>query len=129
VNTLRFLLDEHISPDVAIGLRKGRGGPIIDSIVDWKDGSLLGSEDPLLLSIAFSEKRTLVSYDQSTIVPLLKEWGEQSIDHAGLVFVDERTIPSSDIGGLIRALSQLWQAQKHLDWRNRVVYLTKRKGD
>jgi hypothetical protein len=127
VNKLRFLLDEHISRDVAIGLRKAGVGVIVDSIVDWKDGILLGSDDALLVSTAFSDKRTLVTYDQSTIVPLLKEWGEQGIDHGGVVFIDDRTIPSNDFGRLIRALLQLWREQKESDWRNRVVYLVKPK--
>jgi hypothetical protein len=66
---------------------------------------------------------TLVTYDQATIPPLLQVWGEQGISHAGVILVNRRTIAPNDFGGLIRALTRLWDRAEGLDWTNRMVYL------
>jgi hypothetical protein len=65
----------------------------------------------------------LVTYDQRTIVPLLRVWTEQEIAHGGVILIDERTIAQSNIGGLVRALAHLWEAEHQTDWTNQVVYL------
>ncbi len=70
---------------------------------------------------------SLVTYDLRTIPLLLKEWGESSRDHGGVVFVDQRTIASNDYGTLLRALTELSRRLGEVYWRNRVIYLT-RKG-
>lgn len=76
-------------------------------------------------SLAHEHGWTLVTYDQATITPLLKNWAEQWITHGGVIFVDNSTIASNDIGGLIRALGQLWNQEKRSDWENVAVYLTR----
>ena len=42
---LRLLLDEHISPRVAVGIRLRDKKIIIRSMVEWENGSFLGRED------------------------------------------------------------------------------------
>ena len=121
----RFFLDEHISPDVAVGYGKKHSLPLVESIITWEDGSLLGSPDHLLLEWLHDARWVLVTYDQSTIVSLLKSWAEQGISHGGVVFIDERTIPPNDYGGIIRALELLWERDKEEVWENRVVFLCK----
>ncbi len=81
--------------------------------------------DDVLLGEAQARGWALVTYDQATITPLLKNWAEQGIDHGGVIFVDNSTIASNDIGGLTRALGQLWNQEKRSDRKNRVVYLTR----
>ncbi len=81
--------------------------------------------DEVLLGESQARGWTLVTYDQATITPLLKNWAEQGIAHGGVIFVDNSTIASSDIGGLIRALGQLWNRERRSDWENMVVYLTR----
>jgi len=66
----------------------------------------------------------LVTYDLRTIVPLLKAWGEQGVDHGGVILVDGRTLAPNDFGGLTRALGALWNAERRASWANRVIYLT-----
>jgi hypothetical protein len=61
VSTLRLLLDEHISPELAAGFRTRHPGAIMDSVLVWDDGRLAGSEDALLLAQAFAHKWTLVT--------------------------------------------------------------------
>ncbi len=66
---------------------------------------------------------TLVTYDRKTIPPLLKTWAEAGRDHGGIIFVDETTIPSSDIGGLIRGLRKIFKETARWNWTNRICFL------
>ena len=66
---------------------------------------------------------TLVTYDRRTIPPLLKIWAEEGRRHGGVVFVDEKTISPADIGGLVRALLQLFKETGKWDWIDRVYFL------
>jgi hypothetical protein len=81
----------------------------------------LGLADEAILEEAAAQKLTLVTYDLKTIPPLLKTWMEA--DHGGVIFVDNKTIPASDFGGLIRALQELSRHATKWDWRNRVYFL------
>jgi hypothetical protein len=72
---------------------------------------------------ASKEGLTFVSYDQKTIRPLLKSWAEAGVHHAGIVFVDEKTIAPQDFGRLSASLCRLWRSERRASWENRVVYL------
>jgi hypothetical protein len=120
---LKLLLDEQISPDVADGLRRRQKNSVLWSLPEWEGGRFMGLADDLLLEEAAAQKLTLVTYDRKTILPLLKTWAEAGHDHGGIVFVDEKTIPSSDFGGLVRALQTLFRETAKWDWRNRVCFL------
>jgi hypothetical protein len=120
---LKLLLDEHISPDVAAGFRRRQRNIVLRCLAEWEDGRFMGLADDLLLEKAAAQKLTLVTYDRKTIPPLLKTWAEMGRDHGGIVFVDERTIPSSDFGRLIHALQKLCQETVKWDWKNRICFL------
>jgi hypothetical protein len=120
---LHLLLDEHISHVIADQLTAHRPDIAVMSLRDWEKGVHLEADDDVLLGRAYEQRLTLVTYDQQTIPPLIKAWADEGRSHAGIVFVDGRTIPSYDFGGLIRALSRLWDEQASLDWTDRVVYL------
>jgi hypothetical protein len=120
---LRFLLDEHVSPAVATGLRRRLPRITVYAMVDWDDGAHLGRDDASCLQEAARQRLTLITYDRRTIPPLLKVWAESGIHHAGVVFVDEKTIAQSDIGGLLRALVELARASLNWDWVDRVCFL------
>ena len=120
---LKVLLDEQISPDVAEGFRRGQKNVVLWGLPEWEGGRFLGLPDELLLEEAAAQKLTLVTYDRKTIPPLLKTWAEMGRDHGGIIFVDEKTIPSSDFGGLICALKKLFQETFKWDWKNRVCFL------
>jgi hypothetical protein len=119
---LRLLLDEHLSPDVAEGLRRTNRNIVIFWLSQW-EGGRLGMVDDLLLREAAAQGLTLVTYDRKTIPPLLKTWAEAGRDHGGVIFVDEKTIVSSDIGGLIRALHRVFRETARWDWTNRIYFL------
>jgi hypothetical protein len=120
---LKFLLDEHISPDVADALRRRNRTIIVRYMVEWENGNFLGQEDSACLQEAATQGLTLVTYDRRTIPPLLKVWGEEERKHCGVVFVDEKTISLADIGGLVWALTRLLKEAEKWDWTNRVFFL------
>ncbi len=122
---LSLLLDEHLSPRLATQIQARRPGIKIASIAAWLGGRLRGASDETLLAEAAAQHWTLVTYDQSTIVPLLREWAEQGMTHGGVILIDDRTIAPQNLGGLTRALLRLWDAEKNHDWANVVVYLTR----
>lgn len=64
---LKLLLDEHISPDVAQGLRRRNRSMSVHSMAEWEDGSFLGQPDAACLQAAATQALTLVTYDRRTI--------------------------------------------------------------
>ena len=120
---LKLLLDEHISPKVAAGLRRRIPGLAIRCMAEWEGGNFLGQEDSVCLQEAFVQKLTLVTYDRRTIPPLLKRWAEEAHSHAGVIFVDEKTISPADIGALVKALAILAKQARTWDWTDRILFL------
>lgn len=122
---LRLLLDEHLSPALAASLRASI--PVLTTLTlqEWDGGAHLQSNDEDLLVAAHARHLTLVTYDQRTIVPLLRLWGERGLDHGGAILIDTRTLAPNNLGGLMRGLAGLWAARGQLDWTNRAVYLTR----
>lgn len=120
---LRLLLDEHISPDVAKGLRRKDRTITVHAMTEWEEGSFLGQQDAACLKEAASQRWTLVTYDRRTIPPLLKAWAEEGRHHAGVIFVDDRTIAPSNIGGLVSALAILAKDTQPWDWTDRICFL------
>lgn len=120
---LKLLLDEHISPEVANGVRRRNRSLFIQSMVQWESGNFLGKEDSVCLLEAARQRLTLVTYDRRTIPPLLKLWAEEERAHGGVIFVDEKTISPADIGRLVRALLSLAAEAGEMDWSNQVYFL------
>ena len=120
---LKLLLDEHISPEVGYGLLRRNRVLVVHWMAEWEKGSFLGQEDSACLLEAASQGLTLVTYDRRTVPPLLKAWAEEGRKHGGVIFVDERTISPADIGGLIRALTQLVKETSRWNWTDRVCFL------
>lgn len=120
---LKLLLDEHISPKVARALRQHVSEIVVWQMNEWERGGFLGQPDAVCLEAAAQQNLTFVTYDCKTIPPLLKVWGAEGRNHAGVILVDEKTIASEDIGGLLRALLELFNEAREWDWTNRVHVL------
>ena len=119
----KLLLDEHISPEVAKGIRNRRPDLIVHALAEWDGGSLLGKPDAICLDVAVTHGFTFVTYDVRTIPSLLNKWQAQGRSHAGVIFVDEKTISPADIGSLVRALTGLAGATRTWDWSDRIAFL------
>lgn len=122
---LKLLLDEHISPDVAEGLRRRQRSLVVHSMPEWQQGSFLGKDDSACLQEAAAQRLTLVTYDRRTIPLLLKIWAEEGRLHGGVIFIDEKTISPADIGGLVRALLRLCKETGKQNWIDRVCFLVR----
>jgi len=120
---LKLLLDEHISPAVAKGLARRQRSLVVQSMVEWENGRFLGQDDSVCLEHAAELGLTLVTYDRRTIPPLLKVWAEAGRGHGGIIFIDDKTISPADIGGQVRALSNLAKIAAKWDWTNRICFL------
>lgn len=120
---LKLLLDEHISPAVARGLRSRNESLMVVCLASWQKGEFLGQQDFVCLQEAAKQGLTLVTYDRRSIPPLLKDWIEQGRRHGGLIFVDEKTISPADVGGLVRALDELARTAARWEWTDRVCFL------
>ncbi len=120
---LRLLLDEHISPRVAVEMRAHQPDCQAVSVRDWQGGAYRQSQDEEILAAAVVPHLTLVTYDQRTIAPMLMTWYQLGRTHAGVIFVDQHSIAPNDIGGLVRALIRLQNREGELDWDDRVIYL------
>jgi hypothetical protein len=124
---LTFFLDEHISPRIARQVLRTRPAARVFTVLEWQAGCLAGLPDDELLLEAQARAFTLVTYDCATVAPIVRAWMEQGIDHAGVIFVDERTIAPNDFGGLTKALVRLWDAEHEEDGSNRCIFLARAK--
>lgn len=118
---MHLLLDGHWSPSVSRPLRAS--GIDVFTLEEWRDGAFRHSSDEKILAAATADGRTLVMYDEATIADLLREWGMAGRSHAGVVFVNNRTIRQHDFGGQIRALLRLVEERGDEDWQDRVEHL------
>ena len=88
---VKFHLDEHVCPAVAVGL--GRRG--IDVTVTHEVG-LSGANDPEHIRFALREQRVIVTHDRD-----FPRWHSAGVQHAGIAYCYQQKY---SIGELVRAL-------------------------
>ena len=116
---MRLYLDEMISPDVASALRE-RGHDVVAAV----ECTALGASDPAQFARAIHERRALVTYNVRDFVILARAAATAARDHWGLVLINDRHLPPSDIGGLIGALATLLTTRADPNGlRNQIVFL------
>ena len=82
-----------------------------------------GVDDEAVLRAAADAGLTLVTYDVNTIPLLLVRLANESFVHGGIIFVHNASIRSNDYGNLIRALIQLYDAEREAEWNDRLFFL------
>jgi hypothetical protein len=122
--TLRYLLDENISPVACEQIARKNPEIYVESVYRWQGGIFVGQTDDRVLQAATVASLTLVTYDLKTIPPLLTELSSDNEAHAGIVFVEDATIRKDDFGRLVNALLAHWQRYHEDDWTNRIAVLT-----
>ena len=120
--SLSLLLDENISPVVAEQILQKRPDIRVQSVHHWRDGEYLSVPDILLLEAAHEDGLTLVTYDTQILSELAYRF-EEEVPFSGLIFIDNKTVPSNDFGRLVKALIYLWDSQSERDWKDRLIYL------
>jgi len=110
---LRILLDVHIAPEVAHQL----GALGIDAVAVslWQDGTFREADDEAILRAAYKDRRTLATFDVSSIPKLIRQFANDEVDHFGVIFVNSKTIPHANIGALVRSVEKLARRYKQAD--------------
>lgn len=80
---MRAILDEQLSPQIAALLRKA--GYDVDAVADRED--LVGRSDRIILEVASSEGRAVITNNIKDFRPLAAEWLAQGRVHAGLILL------------------------------------------
>jgi len=120
-----FLLDENISPVIAEQVRLKDESVQIYSVHSLRDGQFLSLGDALILATAFVDNLTLITFDLRTIMPIVRDWAEEGRPHAGVVFIDDKSIAGDDFGSLVRAVLRAWSLLRESDFTDGVMFLTR----
>lgn len=122
---MKLLLDEHLWPGVAELVRRMRPTAQIESLHHHAGGSLLNTDDAVLLGEACRGGWTLVTFDLNTIPLLLRDMAVSGQEHGGVIFISSKSFAQNDHAGLAEALGELWRTESDADWTNRVVFLAR----
>ena len=80
---MRAILDEQLSPQIAVLLRQS--GYDVHAVADRDD--LVGRSDRIIFEVACSEGRAVVTNNIKDFRPLAAEWLAQGRVHAGLILL------------------------------------------
>ena len=98
------MLDEQLSPQIAILLRQA--GHDVDAVADRED--LVGRSDRIILEVACSEGRAVVTNNVKDFRPLAAEWLAHGRVHAGLILLPStRTRTRHAIAAVAGAIENL----------------------
>ncbi len=120
---LHLLLDELISPVVLEELRLRVARATVETLMAVGEGMFQDVSCGDLLAFVAQEKIIFVTYDRSAMAATLHNWRETGYPHGGVIVIDDKTVPPSDIQGLVGLLQKLVELSVNWDWANRVVYL------
>jgi uncharacterized protein with PIN domain len=99
---VRALLDEQLSPQIAVQLRQM--GYDVEAVADRPD--LVGCRDQSILEIASAEGRAVVTNNIKDFRPLAAQWLAQGRVHAGLILLPStRTRTRASIAALADRIS------------------------
>jgi hypothetical protein len=99
---VRALLDEQLSPQIAVQLRQM--GYDVEAVAERTD--LVGGSDRNILELASAESRAVVTNNVKDFRPLAAEWLAQGRVHAGLILLPStRTRTRASIAALADRIS------------------------
>ena len=110
LDKIRFHLDEHVDPAIAVGLR--RSGIDVTTTVE---AALRTKDDAVHLAFANAEGRVIVTHDNDYL-----RFHAQGIQHPGMAYCPPQ---SRSIGYLIETLALMWEIMTPEEMRNRVEFL------
>jgi predicted nuclease of predicted toxin-antitoxin system len=119
---VRLLLDEHISPTVAVELHRLEHD--VDAVAERDD--LRGRSDVEVFAEAAVERRTVVTFDVSDYLPLVHRSIQLGHRHGGLILLSSATswTTGAATGRLVTALAALMLAHPADDaFTDRVAWL------
>jgi predicted nuclease of predicted toxin-antitoxin system len=108
-DSIRFHLDEHMDPDIAVGLR--RYGIEVTTTADQR---MEGQSDAAHLLLARTQERVIVTDDTDFLVA-----AEASPDHAGIAFCRRK---DHSLGQILRFLILLHGVYDAADMRGRIEF-------
>jgi hypothetical protein len=120
---VRLLLETHIDPGVGVELAKLTPEIEVELQQRWRGGALRTASDDEILTAARDDGYVFVTYDVSTIPPLLAQRYAREVASPGGILISARSFGQKDIAGIARALSVLWQGRGQEDWTGHVVFL------
>lgn len=101
---MRALLDEHLSPQIAVVLRKAA----CDVLAVAERDDLIGRSDHVILEVATGEGRAVVTNNIKDFRPLAAEWLAKGRSHGGLILLpSSRTRSRSAIFVVANAVEQV----------------------
>jgi len=101
---VRAILDEQLSPQIAVLLRKA--GYDVDAAADRED--LVGGSDRIILEVACREGRAVVTNNIKDFRPLAAEWLAHGRVHAGLILLPStRTRSHNAIAAVAAAIESV----------------------
>jgi len=118
-----FLLDSHITAVLVPSVKRVAPTCEVIHLADWRGGIYLHAHDDEILENAYVDDLVLVTHDVSTIPILAHEWIKQGRTVAGVAVIAPRFSGVAYIGGLARALGNLYDHPHLLDPAYPIVYV------
>jgi hypothetical protein len=104
---VKALLDEQLSPQIAVLLRKA--GCDVLAVADRDD--LIGLSDRIILEVATGEGRAVITNNIKDFRPLAAEWLAQGRTHGGLILLpSSRTHTRAAVAALADAIEAVLRA-------------------
>lgn len=120
---MRLLFDCHVTK-ATLGALRGLSPEIqAEHLALWRHGAYLRAADDEILAVCHEERRVFLTYDQATIVDLLRQWAAEERPHSGVIFADENSVRPNLPGEVANAVAKLAEEIRGVDTRNMVRYL------
>jgi hypothetical protein len=118
-----FLLDSNVTSALVSSVRRVAPTCEIVHLADWRGGGFLHARDAEIIEKAREDDLILVTHDVATIPRLVRRWIIEGRSLAGVAVITTHPGRGADIGGLARALGDLYDHAERLDPSYPVVYL------